>query len=76
MNTEILERDTRLALGTAFFNSVLQVGALMRKLTGTGKQKIQILRDFDGLVRSGEMLVVLGRPGSGCFRICLAEIPW
>ncbi|GKZ71138.1 hypothetical protein AnigIFM60653_003613 [Aspergillus niger] len=48
------------------FNSVLQVGALMRKLTGTGKQKIQILRDFDGLVRSGEMLVVLGRPGSGC----------
>jgi ATP-binding cassette subfamily G (WHITE) protein 2 (PDR) len=24
------------------------------------------LRDFDGLVRSGEMLVVLGRPGSGC----------
>jgi ABC-type glutathione transport system ATPase component len=48
------------------FNSVLQVGALARMLTGTGKQKIQILRDFDGLVKSGEMLVVLGRPGSGC----------
>ena len=32
-------------------------------MTGTGKQKIQILRDFDGLVKSGEMLVVLGRPG-------------
>jgi ATP-binding cassette, subfamily G (WHITE), member 2, PDR len=30
------------------------------------KHKIQILRDFDGLVESGEMLVVLGRPGSGC----------
>ena len=27
------------------------------------KTRIQILRDFDGLVRSGEMLVVLGRPG-------------
>lgn len=25
-----------------------------------------ILRDFQGLLRSGEMLVVLGRPGSGC----------
>ncbi|PWY89778.1 ATP-binding cassette transporter [Aspergillus heteromorphus CBS 117.55] len=25
-----------------------------------------ILRDFDGLLRSGEMLIVLGRPGSGC----------
>ena len=26
----------------------------------------QILRDFNGLVKSGEMLIVLGRPGSGC----------
>lgn len=26
----------------------------------------KILRDFDGVVRSGEMLIVLGRPGSGC----------
>lgn len=48
------------------FNSVLQVGALARMITGTGKQKIQILRAFDGLVKNGEMLVVLGRPGSGC----------
>ncbi|KAJ5658792.1 ABC multidrug transporter C [Penicillium longicatenatum] len=48
------------------FNSVFQIGALARMATGTGKQKIQILRDFDGLVKSGEMLVVLGRPGSGC----------
>lgn len=28
-----------------------------------GETKIQILRDFDGLVKNGEMLVVLGRPG-------------
>jgi len=48
------------------FNSVLQIGGLFRSMTGSGKRKIQILRDFDGLVRSGEMLVVLGRPGSGC----------
>lgn len=42
-------------------------GKLMR-LVGAGKQlrKIQILRDFEGLVKAGEMLVVLGRPGSGC----------
>ncbi|KAK5728106.1 hypothetical protein LTR17_012206 [Elasticomyces elasticus] len=32
-----------------------------------GKKPIkQILRNFDGLLRSGEMLMVLGRPGSGC----------
>ncbi|KAJ5091406.1 ABC multidrug transporter C [Penicillium alfredii] len=47
-------------------NSILQIGGLFRMLAGTGKQKIQILRNFDGLVKSGEMLVVLGRPGSGC----------
>ena len=30
------------------------------------KVKINILQDFEGLVDSGEMLLVLGRPGSGC----------
>ena len=30
------------------------------------QSQISILRDFEGLVRSGEMLLVLGRPGSGC----------
>ncbi|KAL4871208.1 hypothetical protein BDV12DRAFT_206795 [Aspergillus spectabilis] len=48
------------------FNSVLQIGGLVRSIMGAGKQKIEILRNFDGLVKSGEMLVVLGRPGSGC----------
>jgi ABC-type multidrug transport system permease subunit/ABC-type multidrug transport system ATPase subunit len=31
-----------------------------------GKRRIDILRGFDGVVNSGEMLVVLGPPGSGC----------
>lgn len=44
-------------------NSILEIGTLVRHITGTAKQKIQILQDFDGVVRSGEMLVVLGRPG-------------
>ncbi|KAJ5729680.1 ABC multidrug transporter A-2 [Penicillium malachiteum] len=30
------------------------------------KVRIDILRDFEGIVDHGEMLVVLGRPGSGC----------
>lgn len=48
-------------------NIWLQIGDMGRGLVGAKRQnKIQILRDFDGLVRSGEMLVVLGRPGSGC----------
>ena len=31
-----------------------------------GQTRIDILQDFDGLIRPGEMCVVLGPPGSGC----------
>jgi hypothetical protein len=34
--------------------------------SGGKKAHKQILRNFDGVIRSGEMLIVLGRPGSGC----------
>ncbi|OJJ00646.1 hypothetical protein ASPVEDRAFT_27360 [Aspergillus versicolor CBS 583.65] len=47
-------------------NVLLEVGTMARRLVGIRMPKIQILRDFEGLVKSGEMLVVLGRPGSGC----------
>ncbi|KAG5929200.1 ZEB2-regulated ABC transporter 1 [Claviceps africana] len=47
-------------------NVWLSVAGAARQLTGSGKQRIDILRSFDGLVRKGEMLVVLGPPGSGC----------
>lgn len=47
-------------------NVPLEIGAIFRWMMGTGKHQIQILKDFDGLVRPGEMLLVLGRPGSGC----------
>ena len=47
-------------------NVFLEFASVVRWAAGTGKQNIQILRGFDGLVRSGEMLMVLGRPGSGC----------
>lgn len=47
-------------------NIWLEAVGLVRKLTGHGKRRIDILRDFDGVVHKGEMLVVLGPPGSGC----------
>ncbi|KAI9830727.1 MAG: hypothetical protein M1819_005391 [Sarea resinae] len=47
-------------------NVLLEAFNVVNTITGKNKTKIQILKDFDGLVRSGEMLVVLGRPGSGC----------
>lgn len=47
-------------------NIWLDAVGLVRKLTGHTERRIDILRNFDGLVRSGELLVVLGPPGSGC----------
>jgi hypothetical protein len=38
-------------------------GWIRRKLGFVDRVRIDILRDFEGFVRSGEMLVVLGRPG-------------
>ncbi|PNP43700.1 hypothetical protein TGAMA5MH_04672 [Trichoderma gamsii] len=35
-------------------------------LSKSGRRRIDILRNLDGYVKSGEMLVVLGPPGSGC----------
>ena len=49
-----------------FGNAPLQLAGVFNRLTGRGQHKIQILRNFEGLVHSGELLVVLGRPGSGC----------
>ncbi|KAI4113992.1 MAG: hypothetical protein LQ345_005144 [Seirophora villosa] len=49
-----------------FGNYPLELASIFNTVTGRGKRKIQILKDFEGLVKSGEMLVVLGRPGSGC----------
>ncbi|KAK4187057.1 ABC-2 type transporter-domain-containing protein [Podospora australis] len=47
-------------------NVWLELIGLARKLTGNANRRIDILRDFDGVVENGEMLVVLGPPGSGC----------
>lgn len=40
------------------------------------KSEKRILKDFNGAVREGEMLMVLGRPGSGCstFLKCLSGL--
>jgi hypothetical protein len=47
-----------------FGNYPLELYKWAKRLIGNEtKTRIQILRDFDGLVKSGEMLVVLGRPG-------------
>jgi ATP-binding cassette, subfamily G (WHITE), member 2, PDR len=47
-------------------NIWLSATGLVRRAMGSGQRRIDILRSFDGVVRKGEMLVVLGPPGSGC----------
>ncbi|SPJ89757.1 probable ABC1 transport protein [Fusarium torulosum] len=47
-------------------NVWLGLSDVFGKLTGRSRQRIDILRNFDGVVHAGEMLVVLGPPGAGC----------
>ena len=50
------------------FTSFLNVPGTLMHVFGYGKKgrEFDILRGFRGLVRPGEMVLVLGRPGSGC----------
>jgi len=55
--------DYQKDVGNVWLESV----GMAKKLIGKDNQRrIDILRDFEGVVHSGEMLVVLGPPGSGC----------
>ncbi|KAJ9156438.1 Multidrug resistance protein cdr1 [Pleurostoma richardsiae] len=47
------------------FNVLLQGPLIVHQRLSNRRRKVQILRDIDGLARSGEMVLVLGRPGSG-----------
>jgi ABC-type glutathione transport system ATPase component len=47
-----------------FFNIWPRVKKLL--CIGNSAPQVEILKDFRGLVRPGEMVLVLGRPGSGC----------
>jgi hypothetical protein len=47
-------------------NIWLEGYGITQRLLGKGQRRIDILRDFEGIVNPGEMLVVLGPPGSGC----------
>lgn len=48
------------------FNVMLEGWGFLQQLVRGSKRRIDILRDFEGIVNAGEMLVVFGPPGSGC----------
>ncbi|KIX01882.1 uncharacterized protein Z518_07821 [Rhinocladiella mackenziei CBS 650.93] len=47
-------------------NVWLEATGLVRRVIGYGRRRIDILRNFDGVLHKGEMLVVLGPSGAGC----------
>ncbi|KAL0059529.1 Multidrug resistance protein [Marasmius tenuissimus] len=59
--------DYQRTVGNAVFGLAEMVRNAMRSgEEGGSGQRVDILRDFKGVVRDGEMLLVLGPPGSGC----------
>ncbi|KAL4867801.1 hypothetical protein BDV12DRAFT_170614 [Aspergillus spectabilis] len=56
------DTDYQKSVGNVWFEAL----SLARKALGQKQRKIQILQELEGLVEAGEMLVVLGPPGSGC----------
>lgn len=47
-------------------NVLLEGLSVLKQITGKQQQRIDILHDLEGVVEAGEMLAVLGPPGSGC----------
>ncbi|KAI5467615.1 ABC-2 type transporter-domain-containing protein [Mariannaea sp. PMI_226] len=47
-------------------NIFLEAGTIVKRLLHEKKKRVDILRDVEGVLHSGEMLAVLGPPGSGC----------
>jgi ATP-binding cassette subfamily G (WHITE) protein 2 (PDR) len=57
-----------------FANFWLKAAGWLRGALGFGRKvRIDILRDFEGFVHSGEMLVVLGRPGRYVKRLAAGD---
>ena len=67
----IVWKNLRVCGSGSAINIQKNVGSLLlaplrtREFFGKRAEKV-ILNDFEGCLKSGEMLVVLGRPGSGC----------
>ncbi|ENH69570.1 ABC transporter CDR4 [Fusarium oxysporum f. sp. cubense race 1] len=47
-------------------NIFLEAGTMVKKLLHDKQRRVDILQNLEGVVQSGEMLAVLGPPGSGC----------
>lgn len=65
-NLQVYGYGTATDYQTTVGNTILSVPSLFKKKMGNKGDRVDILRDLEGVVESGEMLCVLGPPGSGC----------
>lgn len=66
-NMSVHGRDAETDYQKNVGNIWLEMSNVIRKATGMGKKrKVDILHNFGGVTRSGEMLGILGPPGAGC----------
>lgn len=56
------DTDFQKSVGNVF----LEAGNMVKKLLNNKQRRVDILQNLEGVVHSGEMLAVLGPPGSGC----------
>lgn len=65
-NLNVLGSGAALSLQQDVSSALLAPFRLGEYFSTGKKPHKKIIRNFDGVVKSGEMLIVLGRPGSGC----------
>ena len=65
-NLDVVGTGAALQLQSTVGSAFMALFRLRETLNLGHKPEKHILRNFNGAVRSGEMLIVLGRPGSGC----------
>lgn len=65
-NLDVYGYGTQTDFQKTVANVALEGAGLFRKLFGNKGQRIDILHGLEGVVHAGEMLCVLGPPGSGC----------
>lgn len=65
-NLNVLGNNSLCSYQKNVANFPLRIANAFRYISGSEKRAVQILHNFTGLVESGELLLVLGRPGSGC----------
>lgn len=65
-NLDVYGYGTEMDFQKTVGNIFLQAETIAGKLFRTNRNRVDILRGLEGVVHSGEMVAVLGPPGSGC----------